>query len=338
MTIPCKDCFLLIRLCSPILLSSASSVAASDYQSTETPDTRFSLGDMSDDGSSSPIQPQDSTPAEGFSSSPQPVPRFFPITTSVASLAVRQRSMSFSHIASDLGSNDGNAEIEVEDEDDHQLLPPTPNLQKPNASYRTQNPLWPSPAALSSLLSQPFPNHLSSALSTAQDSASLPAHMEVLNHCIEVPNHRIEVPNRRSQSYNPAPGLSADAEVFMDRSPGPNWNPPLPSSPLPILFQPPPSPPPPPAYTSPQKLVFHVYGEGNASVKGVKHDNVEIHVWERGQLDFNGSSQDGKIEDNQVDTGGGGGNAPTGKKSKGRRQAKRRHEEPGHPRRRLMAI
>ena len=239
---------------------------------------------MSDDESSSPIQPQDSTHAEGFSSSPQQVSRFFPTPTSVASLGVRQ---TFSHTVSDLGSNDGNADIEVEDEGDHrQLLPPTPNLQKRSASYHNQNPLWPSPTALSSSLSQPFPNHLSSALSTAQDSVSLLAPMEVPNYCI-------------------------DPEVFTDRSPAPTWNPLLPSSHLPVLLQLPPysslAPPPPPAYTSPQKLAFHVYGDGEVSINAVKHDNVEIHVWGCGRVDFNGYSQGGEIEDDQVDTGKGGG-------------------------------
>jgi len=62
---------------------------------------------------------------------------------------------------------------------------------------------------------------------------------------------------------------------------------------------------------------------------------MEISVVDRGCVDFYGYSQDGQIEGDQVDTGRGGGDAPVRKKIKGRRQAKRRHEEPGHPRRRL---
>ena len=58
-------------------------------------------------------------------------------------------------------------------------------------------------------------------------------------------------------------------------------------------------------------------------------------MWELAQVSYNGY---GKIENDQVDTGREGGDAPVSKKMKGRRQAKRRHEEPGHPRRRLMAI
>ena len=65
---------------------------------------------------------------------------------------------------------------------------------------------------------------------------------------------------------------------------------------------------------------------------------MEVHAWELAQVSYNGYSQDGKIENDQVDTGKEGGDAPVSKKMKGRRQAKRRHEEPGHPRRRLMAI
>ena len=319
----CKDCLLLcgwIRLGSPIVLSSASSVATSDYQSPEMPDPRFRLSDMSDGENSSSIQPQDSTHAEGFLSPPQQGSRFFPTPRSVASLTVRQRSILFSHTASDLGSNDGNADSEVEDEDDHpKLLPPTPNLQKRNACCCPPNTLRPSPAALSSSLPQPFQSHLTSALNTAQDSVSSPAH--------------IRVPNHRSQPYNSASGSSADAEFFPDAFPAPKWNPPLHSSPPLVLFQPPPYLPPPPARPSPQNLSIHVEEQGSASITAVRHDNVEIRV--RGRMDFNGYSQDGEIEDDQVDIGRGGGDASVGKKMKGRRQVKRRHVEPGHPRRRL---